>query len=86
MIKSQTKLIEAGTLVPYRVFTEEPSYEGHEMDRKVNNDGSLGESMGRYSQSKLGLPAKALELNRTFVTIETKAPVNNTPIKIDAEA
>jgi hypothetical protein len=68
MIASQTKLIEAGTLIPYRVFSETPMYEGQDQDRKVNEDGSLGEEMGRYSQSKLGLPEKALTMNRTFIT------------------
>ena len=75
MVASQRKLIEAGTLVPYRVYTEEPSYEGQEMDRKINADGSLGESMGRYSQSKLGLPEKALIMNRTFITVEPKVVI-----------
>jgi hypothetical protein len=38
MIKFQTKLIENGTLVPYRVFSETPIYDGQEQDRKVNED------------------------------------------------
>tara|TARA_R110001592_G_scaffold363302_1_gene683510 strand:+ start:4442 stop:5185 length:744 start_codon:yes stop_codon:yes gene_type:complete len=68
MIASQIKLIEAGTLVPFRVFSETPMYEGQEQDRKINADGSLGEEIGRYSQSKLGLPEKAMIMNRTIIT------------------
>ena len=82
LVASQTKLIEAGTLVPYRVFSETPMYEGQEQDRKINADGSLGEEMGRYSQSKLGLPEKALVMNRTFITVE---PVEK-KVAIEAEA
>ncbi|SDS18291.1 hypothetical protein SAMN05216503_2238 [Polaribacter sp. KT25b] len=68
MVATQIKLIEAGALVPYRVFSETPMYEGQEQDRKINADGSLGEEIGRYSQSKLGLPEKAMVMNRTFIT------------------
>ena len=82
MVSAQTKLIEKGAIVAYRVFSETPMYEGQEMDMKINADGSLGEEMDRYSQSNLGLPEKALVMNRTFITVE---PIVK-KIAIEAEA
>jgi hypothetical protein len=81
-ITSVTKMIQDGKLVPYRVFTEEPAYDGHEEDINPTTQAKLG----RYSQSRLGTPEKALEMDRKFITVEAKVAVNNTPIKIDAEA
>lgn len=79
-ITGVTKMIQDGELVPYRVFTEEPAYDGHEEDINPTTNAKLG----RYSQSRLGTPAKALEMDRKFITVEAKAPVNNTPIHTEA--
>jgi hypothetical protein len=72
-----TKQIEAGNLVPYRVFSETPLYEGQEEDINPTTQAKLG----RYSQSRLGTPEKALEMDRKFITVEVKLTAE--PIKVE---
>ena len=71
MITSVSKMIETGKLVPYRVFSLTPIYTGQEEDINPQTQALLG----RYSQSRLGTQAKALEMDRTFIT-PTLAKVN----------
>jgi len=73
-----TKQLNAGNLVPYRVFSETPIYEGQEEDINPTTQAKLG----RYSQSRLGTPAKALEMDRKFITVEAKVVVNKEPIPL----
>lgn len=70
-IDTVTKMIEDGKLVPYRVFSETPMFEGQTEDVNPTTDAKLG----RYSQSRLGTPSKALEMDRKFI-ISALAKVN----------
>jgi len=63
------KSIKAGKLRPYRVFSETPFYDGDEPDSKVNDDGEVIESLGRYSQTRLGPPDTARRLHRTYIEV-----------------
>ncbi len=64
MITNVSKMIENGKLVPFRVFSLTPIYAGQEEDINPQTEAKLG----RYSQSRLGTPEKALEMDRTFIT------------------
>lgn len=81
-----TNQLKAGRMVPYRVYTSGKLYPTHELDRMGTNDGSEGaEIAGRYSDTRLGTPEKALELDKTFIEMPVdKAtlapPVVNEPI------
>ena len=78
MIASVSSMIETGKLVPYRVFSLTPIYAGQEED--INPQTNV--PLGRYSQSRLGSPEKALEMDRTFIEVE---PVVAN-VKVEAEA
>jgi len=78
MITSVSSMIETGKLVPFRVFSLTPIYAGQEEDINPQTEVKLG----RYSQSRLGTPAKALEMDRTFIEVEV--PVAK--VKVEAEA
>lgn len=56
-------LIEAGSLVPYRVYSTTAFYEGQAMDINPQTN----ESMNRYSETRLGAVAKANKLHRQFI-------------------
>jgi len=78
MITSVSKMIETGKLVPYRVFSLTPIFAGQEEDINPQTEAKLG----RYSQSRLGTPDKALEMDRTFIEVEPVVA----KVAIEAEA
>jgi hypothetical protein len=77
-ITNVIKMLKAGTLVPYKTFSTTPMYPGQDED--INP--STGVALGRYSESQLGTPTEALEMDRKFIEI---ADVN-IPVQIEAEA
>lgn len=77
-ITNVSKMIETGKLVPFRVFSLTPIYAGQEEDINPQTEVKLG----RYSQSRLGTQAKALEMDRTFIEVE---PVEK-KVTIETEA
>ena len=86
-IKSVLAKVNAGMLVPYRMFSETPTHDKHEMDTNPNT----GESMNRYSVTRIGTPKVALENHRQYMEVSLeevvteKAPVEKAE-KVTTEA
>lgn len=64
-INAVLKQVEKGILVPYRVFSETPFYEGQPQDVHQGT----GLDMNRYSDTRLGTPKQALENHRQFIEL-----------------
>ena len=64
------KMINSGTVKPYRSFSKTPFYEGQTED--VNP--STGETLGRYSQVKLCPADQHVALHRQYVVAITASP------------
>ena len=63
MIEAQLK---SGARVLYKVYSEEPFYASQESD--INP--STGESLGRYSETRIGSPTDALAKHKQYVSLQ----------------
>lgn len=71
--------IKKGIMRPYRVYSETPFWEADTED--INP--STGDSLGRYSQVRLGSAKQALELDRSYIEIPVILPTESatTPVE-----
>jgi hypothetical protein len=74
LVDEHVKLVQKGILAPVRQFADQPIWDGHAED--VNP--STNEPLGRYSITKFAPKAKALELDRTYLSEEQVARLSKT--------